>query len=95
MGSIRALGGAVAQALYVSVLNNKLNDYIPAYVSPAATEAGLPQTSLAQLFADISTGGTFAEVPGITNAIIAAVGDAVVRAYTDAFKVVFCKYESR
>lgn len=94
MGSIRALGGAVAQALYVSVLTNKLNDYIPAYVAPAATEAGLPQSSLTQLFAGI-TAGSFVDVPGITDSIIAAVADALKLAYTEAFKIVFCKYPSR
>ncbi|KAI0174313.1 trichothecene efflux pump [Pestalotiopsis sp. NC0098] len=88
MGSIRALGGAVAQALYVSVLTNKLNDYIPAYVAPAATEAGLPQSSLTQLFAGI-TAGSFVDVPGITDSIIAAVADALKLAYTEAFKIVF------
>jgi hypothetical protein len=88
MGSIRALGGAVAQALYVSVLTNKLNDYIPQYVVPAATNAGLPASSLPQLFAGI-TAGSFANVPGINNAIIGAVGAALKVAYTDAFKMVF------
>ena len=88
MGSIRALGGAVAQALYVSVLTNKLNDYIPAYVVPAATGAGLPASSLPQLFAGI-TAGSFTGVPGINNAIIGATGAALKLAYTDAFKMVF------
>lgn len=84
----------MAQALYVSVLTNKLNDYIPAYVAPAAIEAGLPQSSLTQLFAGITV-GSFADVPGITDSIIAAVGDALKLAYTEAFKIVFCKYSSR
>ncbi|KAI0130238.1 fungal trichothecene efflux pump [Xylariales sp. AK1849] len=88
MGSLRALGGAVAQALYVSVLTNKLNEYVPAYVAPAATNAGLPPSSLTQLFAGI-TAGSFADVPGITDSIIAAVSNALKAAYTDAFKIVF------
>jgi hypothetical protein len=88
MGSIRALGGAVAQALYVSVLNTKLNEYIPSYVTPAATGAGLPQSSLPQLFQGI-TAGSFTGVPGINNAVIGAVGAALKLAYTDAFKIIF------
>ncbi|KAI1854215.1 hypothetical protein JX265_000619 [Neoarthrinium moseri] len=88
MGSLRALAGAVAQALYVSVLSNKLNDYVPQYVAPAAIDAGLPPSSLPQLFAGI-TAGSFTTVPGISDSIIAAVGNALKAAYTDAFKVVF------
>jgi hypothetical protein len=88
MGSLRALGGAVAQALYVSVLTNKLATAIPQYVTPAATGAGLPTSSLEQLYAGITL-GSFADVPGINNNVIAAVGDALKAAYTDGFKMVF------
>jgi hypothetical protein len=90
MGSLRALGGAVAQALYVSVLNNKLAGYVPAYVTDAARAAGLPDASLAPLLADVSAGSaTFADVPGITDAVASAVAGALTAAYTDAFRVVF------
>jgi hypothetical protein len=82
------MGGAVAQALYVSVLTNKLQEYIPQYVAPAATSAGLPQSSLPSLFAGINT-GSFANVEGITPDIISAVGDALTTAYTLSFRTVF------
>ena len=88
LGSIRALGGAVAQALYVSILNNKVSAYLPSYVAPAATSAGLPASSLPALFAGI-TAGNFTSVPGITPDIIAVTGAAVQKAYLESFRIVF------
>ncbi|KAF2019705.1 fungal trichothecene efflux pump [Aaosphaeria arxii CBS 175.79] len=71
LGSIRAIGGAVAQTIYVGILTNKLNTYLPEYVIPAATSTGLPASSLPALFEGITL-GNFTAVPGITPAIIAA-----------------------
>ncbi|KAH7175466.1 fungal trichothecene efflux pump [Dactylonectria macrodidyma] len=88
LGSIRALGGAVAQALYVSVLNTELTKKIPEYVTPAATEAGLPADSLTALFEGITL-GDFSAVPDITDKVIAAVSEALVKAYTNSFHIVF------
>ncbi|KAF4924399.1 Trichothecene efflux pump TRI12 [Colletotrichum viniferum] len=88
MGSIRGLGGAVAQALYTSVLTNELNKNLPKYVVPAATEAGLPSSSIEALFAAI-TAGDFSTVPGINADIISAVGSALKTAYTSSFRIVF------
>lgn len=62
LGSIRAAGGAIAQALYISILNNKIDDYIPAYVGPAAVAAGLPESELQMLF-DNSVAGNFTAMP--------------------------------
>ncbi|KAF2267864.1 trichothecene efflux pump [Lojkania enalia] len=88
LGSIRAIGGAVAQALYVSILTNKLEVYLPKYVVPAATSAGLPESSLPALFAGIAA-GNMTSVPGITPEIMAAAGAATSKAYLESFKIVF------
>ncbi|KAJ4263814.1 hypothetical protein NW762_005847 [Fusarium torreyae] len=88
LGSIRALGGAVAQALYTSVLSNELAKKLPEYVTPAATESGLPAKSLPSLFEAI-TAGDYSTVPGINKDIIASVGAAVVKAYANSLHVVF------
>ncbi|KAI8627941.1 trichothecene efflux pump [Xylariaceae sp. FL1651] len=88
LGSIRALGGAVAQALYSSILATKLAELTPTYVSNAAVSAGLPQSSLKQLLAVIAT-GDFSGVPGINSGIISAVAGALKAAYADSFRLVF------
>jgi uncharacterized transporter YbjL len=88
LGSIRAVGGAVAQTIYVSILTNKLTVYLPEYVTPAATNAGLPASSLPALFAGI-TAGNLTSVPGITPEIMQVVGAATQRAYIDSFRIVF------
>jgi hypothetical protein len=88
LGSIRAVGGAVAQALYVSILTTKAAKFVPEYVAPAVTEAGLPASSLPSLFAGLTT-GNFTAVPGITPQIIAAAGAQTTRAYFEAFHYVF------
>lgn len=74
--------------MYGSVLNNELGKKIPEFVVPAATEAGLPQSSLEALFAAI-TAGDFSSVPGISEEIIGAVVGAVKEAYTESFRMVF------
>jgi hypothetical protein len=88
LGSIRAIGGAVAQTVYVSVLTNKVAENLPAKVVPAATGAGLPASSIEALFAGI-TAADFSKVPGITPEIIAAVSVAVRDSYINAFHIVF------
>ncbi|KAF4996845.1 hypothetical protein FDECE_12281 [Fusarium decemcellulare] len=88
LGSIRGFGGAIAQALYVSVLNNELAKKIPENVVPAALGAGLPESSLEQLLAGTAT-GDFSGVPGITDKIIAAVAAALKDSYVGSFKIVF------
>lgn len=88
LGSIRGLGGAVAQALYMSIYSNKLGEYMPRYVTPAATDAGLPAESLPGLFQGIAA-GDLASVPGMTDRVLAAVSSALVKANTDSFRIVF------
>ena len=84
LGSIRGMAGAIAQALYVSILTNKSSQYLARFVPPAATGAGLSADAVPAVFDGLTT-GSFDAVPGITPSIIAAVGAAVQRAYTNAF----------
>ena len=88
LGSIRGKGGAIAQALYVSVLTNELGKKIPANVVPAALNAGLPESSVSALLASTAT-GDFSAVPGITNDILASVGAAIKTSYVESFRIVF------
>jgi hypothetical protein len=88
LGSIRGVGGAVAQTLYVSILSTKAAKYIPEYVAPAVSEAGLPAASLPGFFAGL-TAGNFTGVEGATPEIIAIGATEVRRAYFEAFHYVF------
>ncbi|KAK6423434.1 hypothetical protein LTR95_016530 [Oleoguttula sp. CCFEE 5521] len=88
LGSIRSGGAAVATAIYVAILNNKLKVYIPQYVTPAAVGAGLPESSLPDLYTALTT-GVLTTVPGITPAIEAAVGAANAIAAAQAFRYVW------
>jgi hypothetical protein len=88
LGSIRAAGGAVAQALYVSILNNKKDDYTTQYVGPAAVAARLPASELPELFRDMKI-GNFTAMPDVTLEVEQAVDHAIMRAYISSFRMVF------
>lgn len=88
MGSVRTACSSVATSMYLSILSNQLTKYLPKYVIPAATGAGLPASSLTSLFAGI-TAGNLTAVPGITPAIEVVVGQAVKHAYAMSFRTVF------
>jgi hypothetical protein len=88
MGAIRTAAGSVAIAMYVSILATQLTKYIPRYVAPTVTAAGLPESSLPALFAGLST-GNFTAVPGITPLVIEAAVLANKHAYAKSFSIVF------
>ncbi|KAE9983241.1 hypothetical protein EG328_010182 [Venturia inaequalis] len=88
LGSIRGMGGAVAQSMYVSILTTNVAKYLPQYVTPAALAAGLPPSSLSSLYASMAA-GDFSAVPGMTPEIMKAVETQTQRAYFSAFQVVF------
>jgi hypothetical protein len=88
LGSARCLLSTVAQAVYVSILSNKLTENVPKYVAPAAVKAGLPVSSLPSLFLGL-TSGNFTDVVGITSTIIADVVSANQTAYTKSFQMVY------
>jgi len=88
MGAIRTGLSAIATSMYSSILATESAKYIPQKVIPAATAAGLPESSLAALFQGITL-GDFSTVPGITADIIAATGAAVKEAYTLTFRTVY------
>lgn len=88
LGAIRTAIAAIATSMYSSILTTETSKYLPEYVTPAATNAGLPASSLTALFAGI-TAGDFSTVPGINAQITTAVAAAVKHAYSVAFRTVF------
>ena len=89
LGSLRALGGAVAQAVYVSVLNNEVAKNIPKYVGAAATAAGLPESSLSSLLEAVSSGSSLQGIDGVTESVVTALLTAHKVAYSESFRIVF------
>lgn len=88
LGCVRSSIACIAQAVFVSVLTNRLTDNVPKYVAPAVTEAGLPAASLPSLFTALTT-GNFTAVEGATPTIIAAAAGANQEAYTQSFRTVY------
>lgn len=88
LGAIRTAISAIATSMYSSILSTEAGKYIPKYVTPAALDAGLPQSSLPSLFAGITL-GDFSAVPDITPQIIVAVAEQVKHAYSLAFRTVY------
>ncbi|KAI9735366.1 MAG: hypothetical protein M1818_006561 [Claussenomyces sp. TS43310] len=91
LGAIRASAGAIATAIYLSILTNKDNSMSAIEIPPAVQAAGLPPSSLPVLFAAIAAGTTQAleAVPGITPQILVALGVAEEDAFSGAVKIVF------
>ncbi|KAH7119864.1 fungal trichothecene efflux pump [Dendryphion nanum] len=88
LASIRAAGGSVAVAVYSTILTNRLSTTIPSVVGSAAVSAGLPEEQLPEVLGAVSA-GTLAQVPGITQSVIASITEALPTAYGQAFKTVY------
>jgi len=81
-GVARFAGGAVAISIYTTILTNVQSNHMRQLVPPAATAAGLPQSSVAALLAALPLGAAaLAEVPGITTNIALAAAGALQQSY--------------
>lgn len=78
-------------AVFVAILNNKVPSEIASQVPVAAIAAGLPSSSLEDLFAAITAGtaDSMAAVPGITTSISAAVSQSLSDSYASAYAYVY------
>lgn len=74
-----------------AILDNKIPVELQTHVIPAALQAGLPKSSLTDLFNALALGtpAALAKVPHITPSIEAAVGVAVANAYAAAYAYVY------
>jgi len=91
MGSLKQVSGSIAASIYVSILSNRLGKTIPANVTPAVLSAGLPASDLVPLYRALAEGTTSAleAVPGMNADVLAAVGNAMKVANTQAFQTVY------
>lgn len=89
--SFRTGSASLANAIYVTILNNELQDNLVQYVAPAAVGAGLPQTSVEALLVAIASGdmAALAKVVGITPDILQAAEPAARFAYYKSFQMVY------
>lgn len=85
---MRTTWGSIMTTVFLAILNNKEPIEIAAKVPAAALAAGLPESSLTALDAAISS-SDYSSVPGITPAIEAAVGAALIDAYSAAYAYVY------
>ncbi|KAL2353829.1 fungal trichothecene efflux pump [Cryomyces antarcticus] len=90
-GTIRSFGSVIAEAIYTTILANRLARTIPALVPAAAENAGLPATSIPALLTGLAgtTNLTAAAVPGLNANILNAAGDAYRLANSQAYQTVF------
>ncbi|KIW82954.1 hypothetical protein Z517_02197 [Fonsecaea pedrosoi CBS 271.37] len=91
LAGTRTAVGAIGTAILLAILNNKLPGELESHVVPAALQAGLPQSSLPDLFAAIATGSSSAleQVPGISPAILTTVMNAVLDGESAAYAYVY------
>ncbi|ROT39633.1 MFS general substrate transporter [Sodiomyces alkalinus F11] len=87
-GSIRFLISSIAATVYSVVLSNRLAVEVPAQVPGALVAAGLPEGSVADFMAALTT-GSFGGVAGLTDSILATGMRAYQVASNDAYRTVF------
>jgi hypothetical protein len=90
-GSVRSALSTLASTIYVAILNNRLAESVPAAVTPAVTEAGLPASSVPALLAALSLGtpDAFSAVQGLTSRIRDVGLAAFKEGNTAAYRTVF------
>lgn len=89
--SSRALGATIFTALYGAVVGNRLENYIPNYISRAVLTAGLPPTSIGPFIGALTTYDFAALplIPGVTPQVIGAGVAALKQAYADGIRIVY------
>ncbi|EON65856.1 hypothetical protein W97_05098 [Coniosporium apollinis CBS 100218] len=86
-----ATGGAIAIAIYGSIIQDKVSQDLAPGVAAAAIEAGLAPSAVVSFIEALTSRSAAAlgAVEGITPAIIAAGAKAVQTVYADAFRLVY------
>jgi hypothetical protein len=89
--SSRALGAAVSTAIYGAIVGNRLGTRLPAYISQAVLDAGLPPSSVSAFIRAVSAqdDAALVKLPGVTPSIIAAGVAALRQAFVDSIRVVW------
>ncbi|KIW12779.1 hypothetical protein PV08_07966 [Exophiala spinifera] len=90
-GSTRLTFGTVAVSIFLAIYSNRLGVFLPQEITPAVEAAGLPASSIPDLFLALANGTSAAmeAVPGVDIAVLNALQFATRQAYTHAFKIVY------
>ena len=94
LGSVRAAGGAVGNAILNTVLTNRFNLYVGPAVVDTALEHGLEPRYLPQIIPNtieynLGLPNNLTHIPGMTPAIVEALRVSVRESYGHAYKIVF------
>lgn len=94
VGTFRAAGGAVGNAIYNTVLTNRFNTFVgeeivPVILGNGLSPADIPKIIPAAIEYNLGIPKTFEGIQGITPDIITALQTAVRTAYGNAFAIVF------
>lgn len=78
-------------SIFLAVYSKKLSSSLPREITLAVEAAGLPSSSLPDLFTAITNGTQAAleAVPGVDSGVLDAVETGTKQAYTLAFRLVF------
>jgi len=85
-GCVRFAGGSIAQAVYLTVMQNDIAKKTPVYVTRAALNAGVPQDKITQLLTELTN--TKQLTVDFGSEVVAAVGYAQQLAIAHGIKLV-------
>ena len=78
----------IALAIYSTVQNNKLSQFVESMVVPAAEDAGIGAAAIPALLDGFTT-GSFADVPGLDSSILDIVTITYQEAFSKAVQIVY------
>jgi hypothetical protein len=94
IGTFRSAGGSVGNAIFSTILNSIINKQLGPRIAAAAIASGFSPSELGTLIPAVIENAVgvpeaFANVPGVSSAVIAATSQALKDAYAYAFRKVF------
>jgi len=87
--TVRNVGGAVGQVIYVSILTGQLKENMVKYVAKPLAFAGVPVTSLPAVLGALTGTGPESALAVLTPPQIEVAIDGVHKAFSHAFRVVY------
>lgn len=87
----RAISSTSFTSIYSAVVTQKLDVYIPSYVTRSVALAGLPESSISAFIQALTANNSeqLAKVPGVSQSIIQAGVHALQQAYADGIRYTY------